>query len=179
MRRFAHKYFYGTSAVILCIAAIGKATLLFSQPALALSAPNPLFLVISERWVMVGAVVLELGVAALLFSRIDPATKLFSLSCLCSILWIYRVGRLITGATGSCACIAGVQQLFGLTESQTDVLALALLGCMTAGCIAMGYTSIRTSLSNRTNPICLSASACSAGAAIRKSNHNRRIKVSL
>ncbi len=121
------------SAIVLGFASASKIVALFTLSQLVLSTPNPLFLFLSERWVIAGAALLESVSAGLIVFSRDSVLRYRVLTWICGVMWLYRLGLAFSGDVSSCGCLAGAQEIWGLSTKFTDLLALILLGLLTGG----------------------------------------------
>jgi len=124
--------FLQSAAAILLFTAIAKGASAFGKQSI-LDKVDPVFWVLKNRELLLLVSILEIGVAALLLSRVSLSIRRGSLLWLCSNFLLYRLGLWITGAPPACKCMGELAERIGLSDSQASWIMLGVLGYLLVG----------------------------------------------
>jgi hypothetical protein len=127
-------FLHGAALALLLTAAVKLASFFQADPYLSLR--NPALGFMTNRALMVTAGLVELGVLALLLSRLRNATKLWWVLWLSAILLAYRAGLAWIGApTNLCPCLGHLGSWLHLRGVTVHLWATGLLAYLSVGSV--------------------------------------------
>jgi len=125
-------------AAVLAITAFAKAVALAHRsPFLAL--PDPLFEAVSNRYILSGAVAVEVVTVMVLLGPAARQRKIVAVLWLCLIFWVYRMGLVAVGFRGYCRCLGSVADWLGMTARSADQVSLAVLSLISVGALCCAW----------------------------------------
>lgn len=135
-RKRIERWFFSLASGILAGTGLLKLASVFESWT-ALARPDPLFLFLSTRTVLLAAVVLELVVACILLVGRNPLFLSAWLTWLCLVLATYRFSLHTIGYRGPCKCLGNPPRWLPLDSTTLDRIALTLLIFMASGGMAI------------------------------------------
>jgi hypothetical protein len=124
--------FIAGAVLILVMTALAKA-LAASGEARVLARPDPLLGMLSNRQIMLIAVVLELLVIGLIMREMDRLRQVALIAWIGTVFLAYRLGLWWIGHEGACPCLGNVTYSIGLSPAMEDLGVKVLLGYLLLG----------------------------------------------
>jgi hypothetical protein len=132
--------FFRAVQVALVASAIGKLAGVSMWEASA-RVHDPLFTFLTERYMIVGAALIELGVVLYLSWQSSIQRRASAVIWLSTLFLIYRMGLWNIGFHGYCKCLGHWTTWLHLSERQTDIIAQAMIAFMLVGSVLISVCS--------------------------------------
>ena len=142
IKRVVESAFLTFAAATLAVTSCAKVVTVFSGEAYLRVHDTFLRFMTVRSVLMVGAVV-EALTLGLLLSLTSRTAKLMWLLWLCSVLFVYRVGRWIAVESEPCRCLGFFGDVLGLGQGDADRVSLGLLGAMGLGAGVLLWLRLR------------------------------------
>jgi hypothetical protein len=125
-------WFNNSAAVLLLLVCLIKLFSLF-QDGIAWWKTDEIFAFLTQRELMIVAILLEAFVVGILMCAESTILKAWSVATLSSLFLSYRVSHFVFGGSTSCRCLGSLGQWLGIPEASMTLLSLAVLLFLISG----------------------------------------------